>query len=594
MMKSFGLVIDWVSSPYYQDIWKGIRAGFQERGANLLTLVTDRMGSPGPGEGRLDQLLLRVAEAPFDGFVVLTAPLAGRLSPPLMKRLWDGLSRKPVVSLGFPFGTAPTLIVRHEPGFVQILEHLWGVHGHRRFAYAGGPRSNPDALERSRLFTRFLEHKGLECPPRLIAEVEFSLSGGRDAADQLVPGDLPDFEVLVCASDDIALGALETLSRKGVRIPEDLALTGYDDVNLAGMVSLTTASQSLFELGHRASEILWDLAVEGKPFEGTAETDSVLVTRSTCGCPAGEQEGQSLAESRLRLVQSTIRHRLSHDQLSRLTDLLVRAQNPRDQQALLEQFLPGIGVRRFQLSMKDGGNAEREFGPEPWSFVEETLYDQDTNLGTLLMDLGEDAEMLTLVAEIAERVARGVETVHRIHRLEVQVAQRTAELREMALRDELTGLYNRRGFLTLAEHELRAHQRTGDSLVLFYADLDGLKSVNDTWGHDAGDEAIRTTARILVESLRTEDLVARMGGDEFVMLAARFTLEDATGLNSRLTNALAQESGGRYGMSLGWILVDPKEKKPLEQWLVLADQALYRAKQSRKNQAAPKGTHPEL
>ncbi len=162
------------------------------------------------------------------------------------------------------------------------------------------------------------------------------------------------------------------------------------------------------------------------------------------------------------------------------------------------------------------------------------------------------------------------------------MAERTSELRELALRDELTGLYNRRGFLALAEHQLKGHQRNQFPLVLFYADLDGLKTVNDTWGHDAGDDAIRTAARILIESFRGEDLVARMGGDEFVMLVPGCTPEDAAGLASRLTLAFAQESKGRYGISLGWVAVDPGVTKPLEEWLVLADEALYRVKQSRK------------
>jgi len=164
----------------------------------------------------------------------------------------------------------------------------------------------------------------------------------------------------------------------------------------------------------------------------------------------------------------------------------------------------------------------------------------------------------------------------------VQGAERTAELRELALRDELTHLYNRRGFLALAEHQLKTHRRSELPLLLFYGDLDGLKSVNDTWGHDAGDEAIRTAAHILVASFRAEDLVARMGGDEFVMLALGCTAEDAQNLATRLGVLFEKESRGQYGISLGWITIDPAAKKPLEEWLVLADEALYRTKLSKK------------
>jgi diguanylate cyclase (GGDEF)-like protein len=194
-----------------------------------------------------------------------------------------------------------------------------------------------------------------------------------------------------------------------------------------------------------------------------------------------------------------------------------------------------------------------------------------------------EPSMITLSAEIADRVSRGVETVHRIRQLELQVAERTAELRELALRDELTHLYNRRGFLALAEHQLKTHRRSGQPLLLFYGDLDGLKYVNDTWGHDAGDDAIRTAARILTDSFRTEDLVARMGGDEFVMLAPGCTSDDAERLSLRLETLFDRESRGQYGISLGWIMIDPAAKKPLEEWLVLADEALYRTKIAKKS-----------
>ncbi len=86
------------------------------------------------------------------------------------------------------------------------------------------------------------------------------------------------------------------------------------------------------------------------------------------------------------------------------------------------------------------------------------------------------------------------------------------ELRALSLIDELTGLYNRRGFLTLARHQQKISSRTGKEMLLIYADVDGLKKINDTFGHDAGDAALVETARILKESFRSSDVTARLGG----------------------------------------------------------------------------------
>jgi diguanylate cyclase (GGDEF)-like protein/PAS domain S-box-containing protein len=92
------------------------------------------------------------------------------------------------------------------------------------------------------------------------------------------------------------------------------------------------------------------------------------------------------------------------------------------------------------------------------------------------------------------------------------------ELRTVSLRDDLTGLYNRRGFALLAEQRLKESRRSGSTLTIIYADLDRMKSINDSFGHDAGDAALGLCARSLEATFRESDIVARIGGDEFAVL----------------------------------------------------------------------------
>jgi two-component system, cell cycle response regulator len=110
----------------------------------------------------------------------------------------------------------------------------------------------------------------------------------------------------------------------------------------------------------------------------------------------------------------------------------------------------------------------------------------------------------------------------RVAELERAVAERDrAEqaLRTLAVTDELTGLYNRRGFFTFAENFLRMAARTGQQSLLYYVDMDGLKQINDTFGHADGSLAIKGVADILRQTFRQTDIIARLGGDEFVVLA---------------------------------------------------------------------------
>ena len=93
-------------------------------------------------------------------------------------------------------------------------------------------------------------------------------------------------------------------------------------------------------------------------------------------------------------------------------------------------------------------------------------------------------------------------------------------IRNLSITDDLTNLFNRRGFFTLAEQQLQIASRTGREMVLLFVDLDKLKSINDALGHAEGDQALRETATILKNSFRESDIIARIGGDEFVVLAA--------------------------------------------------------------------------
>jgi len=100
----------------------------------------------------------------------------------------------------------------------------------------------------------------------------------------------------------------------------------------------------------------------------------------------------------------------------------------------------------------------------------------------------------------------------------LEYARMHERLYKMSLRDELTGLYNRRGFFTLAEHLLKQVKREQDGLYILYADVDGLKDINDTFGHRTGDWALADVAHILKENFRDSDIIARIGGDEFVVM----------------------------------------------------------------------------
>jgi diguanylate cyclase (GGDEF)-like protein/PAS domain S-box-containing protein len=161
------------------------------------------------------------------------------------------------------------------------------------------------------------------------------------------------------------------------------------------------------------------------------------------------------------------------------------------------------------------------------------------------------------------------------------------ELRAMSLRDDMTGLYNRRGFSLLAEQRLKDERRSGSTLTMIYADVDHLKAINDTFGHNAGDIALVLCAQALEGTFRESDIVARIGGDEFVVLADADTRRLAT-VARRLDKDLERRtaaSGLQFPVSLtiGSAHSMPTSELSLDDLLQRADEFMYERKHREKS-----------
>src|SRR2546428_10058886 len=160
-----------------------------------------------------------------------------------------------------------------------------------------------------------------------------------------------------------------------------------------------------------------------------------------------------------------------------------------------------------------------------------------------------------------------------------------AELGNLALRDELTGLYNRRGFMAIAERQLKVARRSGRSMLLFFVDVDGLKQINDSFGHAEGDCALKRTAQALEMTFRDSDIIARLGGDEFAVLAIEASNQSEATIRTRLCEHL-KSSGterSRYtiSLSLGVARFNRRSSTSIGELMADADRAMYEQRRHR-------------
>lgn len=176
------------------------------------------------------------------------------------------------------------------------------------------------------------------------------------------------------------------------------------------------------------------------------------------------------------------------------------------------------------------------------------------------------------------------------------LTQANAELESLSLMDDLTGLYNRRGFLALARHESRLALRNRIRFAIAFLDLDGLKQINDTLGHLEGDRALIEAAGVLKACFRTSDVLARIGGDEFAVLVADTDEKEITERIQERIDArnAASDRNYRLSFSLGIVSSGPQDNSTIEGLLTKADSLMYEQKRKKGALRNAATAHAEL
>jgi diguanylate cyclase (GGDEF)-like protein/PAS domain S-box-containing protein len=164
-----------------------------------------------------------------------------------------------------------------------------------------------------------------------------------------------------------------------------------------------------------------------------------------------------------------------------------------------------------------------------------------------------------------------------------QLTEQSAALERLTLADDLTGLYNRRGLAAFGEQALYRARRDGTRVALLFLDLDGLKKINDTLGHGAGDDALRALAGVIGSTIRESDIAARIGGDEFCVLL----FDDAGASVDHVTKRIRDAAGAAretyslatvLSISIGVLLVDARTPGSIDELLAEADKSMYSEK----------------
>ncbi|GHF50572.1 LacI family transcriptional regulator [Deinococcus metalli] len=266
---SIGVITPSLNSTFYGEALAGVEAVLNDTPYH--PLVISGQWRPEREQEALDILLLRRVDA-----LIL---MGGILDDAILERV---AQRVPLVAMGRDVrGLSENCIVMDNAGGMRVIvTHLLHL-GHRRFAYLTGAERQQDAVERRDAFIATLEQAGVTVPDALIESGDYTEEGGRLAAERLLDSG-HSFTALCCANDQMALGARLTLYRRGIRVPEDVSLTGFDDVITSSLMTppLTTVRQAIYDMGEVAARAALNL-LRGERVSMQVFTPELIVREST-------------------------------------------------------------------------------------------------------------------------------------------------------------------------------------------------------------------------------------------------------------------------------------------------------------------------
>lgn len=505
----------------------------------------------------------------------------------------------------------------------EIAAHVFSEHEAKRIVYITGILDNGCAEGQLRL-DGFMD----ACREYKIAQEDIAVfpgtwrtsDGVRIANQWLDEGnELPD--AFICANDEMALGVIEVLHERGYTVPMDVIVTGYDNVSSSELSSprLSTVGCDFARLNYTALDVLIQ-KINGAEIEDRIEFPFHMVASESCGC------GELLRPSYIRdkyfrqtrylkdlyLMQDQMAEEMfDAADLPQLLDIVEKHQGIFGCEDIYlcindyyfdnydkNQWSQNSEVFGENMILAACGNRDytvdrlhqyirfptRQLLPESISkknrfLVFYPLHYNTYSIGYLALDDVCEAAKLNLHESIFNFLEIATENV----RKKCLLRQMNDKLDDLYMRDSLTGLYNRFGYKRFAQNLYDEFiRKTGGAYVIFI-DMDDAKVINDRYGHETGDVAIRASARVLKSVCGPEDFLMRYGGDEFFIIASG----EAENPEEAIQRAIQEENAStsapfQLAMSIGCVRSEASDGRTLDDCLMEADALMYENKSKRK------------
>jgi len=644
-MKNIAVFIYNIINDYTASVIEGIKSFYADKPDYRLIYATVNVPHAQTSDYDYQYwTLVKILEAQqIDGVIIVPNSFANYIDMETLASNLQGFCNRPVVSVSTPLNLSTNIYTTNtcENAYLQVVQHLKNKHNCSKIAFfAAGLTNSEESSERLEAFAMALEANGLDFNPELVFDGDFTPGTAKEVlASKYKSKEEINFDSIVCVNDHTAGGCILFFNDIGVNVPEEVKIVGFDDSDFALMCfpTLSSISQTIPINGYTAAEMLY-ITLEGEVAPKKMEISSFPVYRQSCGCvdctsrsAYYDQHGifHDFDDKTKQLEYNIIQNYNSafydiynflnvmdtRTAIEDVVEVLYPSMQIAKMTALMVCFfdepvymsydtpynLPENVKVQVAVNLETGFlksypfgegqviNLKERIAPEEYdvlgggTYFIHPIYLHEKNYGYVLCKIKSNqfiSESISLKI-LADILVHSYEYSKQLQEKKL-LMENNNELVLQSRTDELTKVLNRRGTYEYGQQLIDLNCSMNKTGTVFFCDLDGLKKMNDTWGHEIGDLAIKTEAEVLKATFRGSDLVGRLSGDEFCVVAPGFDLANIDNLRKTLiiNNKIFSEQAGLpfiLSISIGGMEFNSQSNN-IQELLHAADAQLYEEK----------------
>lgn len=652
--KRIAVMVDYLTSEYSEELLAGVSKCCEENDVDLLNLVCGELRHHGKDASyQYVSVTSLVRKNLVDGVIFTSGTQMHNVSLDFFIDYVNKFDIPATVNVSSLLPGIHSVVADGTKSFADLVEYLINHQKSNKILFMGVNSTSAEVVERTKAFYEVVEKCNILKENVVQLNARFDYPSAMELLNQYYKENKSfDFDTIIALNDDMAFACIDFCQNIGLSVPNDVVVSGFDDLPRSSFshLPLTTINQNLRLQGYTAAQMVIDL-IDGKdvPYENhipanvvlRESTNRIFYSRTLVNNEFFNIELDLLLQKNKKysVYEWFVKRNQLYDATKFYTDI-EQNMSLAQLKKILNRALPRFDIKKIVIVMYETTVEKSmpfDYFDLPSKATVLTAYDKDsdyvldiydesysfnpqeslvpteleqyinkdmvcislfkgtTQYGYMIFNKGTaDMTVYDILAKSVSSLLASVFSYTVAQNEQQKWRERWIKTDLMASTDELTGIKNRRYFFDIGTTTMTFAETVRQEGLVIFCDMDGLKKINDTYGHDVGDNAIKSEAQILVKNFRTNDVVARIAGDEFAIICHGITLVDFNRIKKNIEKdcekwTLENNAPFKLSISMGaQVYPSPDVGYNLEKLLSLADKTLYEVKKAKKAKVASK------